>query len=242
MAGLAPLAPGEVRVVLAGAPAAGELEMVARKVEGHLSADERARATRFRRREDAWCHVAGRGLLRRLAGGLLGLDPVDVRLVTGEHGKPYLPDQPGLHVNLAHSGGLVAVAVTHLGPVGVDVEEVVPDRATLDIAARFFAPEEEAALAALEAGAQVGAFFETWTRKEAFLKATGLGISRGLASFAVGVGGPASLGRVDGGPPAPRWWLVDLPVPDRWRGALAVEREAGTEVPPHLQVLPWHPD
>lgn len=224
-------------MVLAGGGGAGTLREAATRLGPLLSPEEQARADRFRREVDAWCHVTGRGLLRYLVGSLEGVDPTLLRIGTGSHGKPTLPDHPGLDVNVAHSGGLVAVAVTRMGAVGVDVERMEEDRATPDIAARFFAPEETAALAGLPPGARGVAFFETWTRKEAFLKATGLGITRGLASFAVTVGEPAGLRRVDRGPPSERWWMADLEVPEGYRGAVALEREAPAL--PLLRVVRW---
>jgi 4'-phosphopantetheinyl transferase len=237
-ASISPLAPGELRVVLAGGPE-GALREAATRVDSLLLPEERARAARFRREVDAWCHVAGRGLLRHLVGVLAGVDSQRLRIGSGPHGKPTLPDHPALHVNIAHSGGLVAVAVTRLGPVGVDVERVEEDRATPEIARRFFAPEEEALLGGIPPGTWTTAFFETWTRKEAFLKATGLGISRGLGSFAVTVGEPARLRRVDGGPPPERWWMADVAVPEGYRGAVAVERTEPAPGPPVLRVVRW---
>ncbi len=220
----APLEPREVRVVLAGGPGVGALQAVAEGLEPLLTHGEKARAARFLRLEDAWCNVVGRGLFRSLAGSLAGVDPAGVRVEAGPHGKPFLPDHPHLHMNVAHSGGLVVLTATTLGPVGVDIERLAPDRATGEIARRFFAPEEWQELERLPGEARAHAFFETWTRKEAFLKATGLGIARGLDSFAVAVGAPAALRRVDHGPPPPHWWMADLEVPHGWKGALALER------------------
>src|SRR5690606_38644752 len=144
----------------------------------------------------------------------------------------FLPAHPDLHFNLSHSGSIMALAVTRAGPVGVDVERIDASRSMEELVARNFAPGEQAAFLALPEGERTDAFFEIWTRKEAFLKVTGEGLFRGLDSFEVTVASAAALRVVDGRPPGARWWMRDVPVPGGYRGAVVVEGR-----PSHLHVL-----
>jgi 4'-phosphopantetheinyl transferase len=168
-------------------------------LEGLLSPEEISRAGRFafdlhRRR-----YVAAHGLLRVVLADHLGTTPEKVALESESGGKPRLRGG-GPCFNLSHAGpvGLVAVSADH--EVGIDVEEI-RDIAGLDeLAGTCFSPAERAALAAVPAPDRLRAFFTGWTRKEAFLKATGEGFSRPLSSFDVTLapGEPARLLRVEG--------------------------------------------
>lgn len=216
---LNPLEHGELRVylaVLAGEPPDPSDPPL-------LDPGERARAARLVRPADGFRFVQAHARMRRILGGLLDRPPVSLEFALGERGKPMLPAHPQLHFNLSHSGSLMALAVTGAGPVGVDVERIDTTHRLDDLVDRYFAPAEAAAFRALEEGARPHAFFDIWTRKEAFIKVTGEGLSRGLASFEVRVAGPAGLERVDGAPPGERWWMRDVAVPGGYRGAVAVE-------------------
>lgn len=155
-----------------------------------LSADEQARAQRFHREQHRQRFVLAHGALRRILGGYLGARPHSLAFVAGEHGKPALSlDEIGgaeVQFNLSHSGDLALVAVTQSSPVGVDVERWKTDMEHLAVAERFFSPAERAALQALGSHEHViHGFFAAWTRKEAYLKATGMGIAHGLHHFDV---------------------------------------------------------
>jgi 4'-phosphopantetheinyl transferase len=192
-----------------------------------LSQDERARAGRFAFLRDRRRFVAGRAFLRAVLGRYLGQPPAAVRLRHGAHGKPALADQTvDLHFNLAHSDDLAVCAVTMANEVGIDIERLrtLPDAG--DVAGLFFAPGESAALASLPLAQRTRAFFETWTRKEAFLKALGSGLARPLDSFEVkvGPGQPARLLRTAGDPDeATRFSLSALDLAPDYVAALAVE-------------------
>ena len=111
------------------------------------------------------------------------VEPRHLRFVAGEHGKPMLAAdfaRLALHFNLAHTRGLVAMAVSRAAMLGVDVENVAARTAPLPIANRFFTAREAAELAALPLGEQSARFYALWTLKESWLKATGLGIGAGL--------------------------------------------------------------
>lgn len=192
-----------------------------------LSAEEIARANRFRFEKDHNHFIVGRGLLRRLLGNYLNHDPARLTFSYNRYGKPLLENlAPELHFNLSHSHGYALLAFALRAEVGVDIEKLRPDFATREIAERFFAPDEVAVLASLKPNQQANAFFKCWTRKEAFIKAHGMGLSFGLDKFSVSFAPDASpaLLRSDPEPNASQQWsLFDLPVPENYLGALAIK-------------------
>ena len=123
--------------------------------------------------------AAAYALLREKLGGYLGVPPESVEFSKDGRGKPSLPRWPDVHISVSHTEGLAAVAFAR-APVGVDVERVRPLRLP-HIAGRFFTPEENAWLRASEDRERD--FFVLWMRKEAWLKATGTGLS-GLSGAA----------------------------------------------------------
>lgn len=162
-----------------------DLSAVAR-LERELSAEERSRRARLYRVEDRNAYTIARGILRTILASYVALAPSEVLLVYGPHGKPRLADgNTWLQFNLSHSHGLLLIGLTHDRPIGIDVERVREDLAFGEIARRFFAVEEQIGLAACSGVQQAQAFFQYWTCKEAFLKASGIGLSRPLDSFAV---------------------------------------------------------
>jgi 4'-phosphopantetheinyl transferase len=195
-----------------------------------LSADERERGRRFRFERDRRRFVTARGLLRRLLGRYLGLEPSRLRFGYGPRGKPFLAGEDELRFNVSHSGGLALLAFAWDRELGVDVEEERPVEEAEAIARRYFSSWEERELRLLTEVERQAAFFRCWTRKEAFIKATGDGLSRSLDAFDVTLapGEPARLLRVEGEPEAAfRFWLEDVSPAPGFAGALAVEgREA----------------
>lgn len=201
---------------------------------GTLSGEERARAERLRVQTAADRFVAGRGLLRELLAAYLNVPARDVSICIGSDGKPLLsaaahPRAP--RFNVAHSAGLALYAIARDRTVGVDVEAIAPQRDMAGVTARRFSGAERAALARIEPEARIGAFFATWTRKEAFLKAVGTGLRTPLSSFEVSVerDAPARVIRVDGDD-AGRWSLAHLEPAEGFVGAVAVEAPAGEVV------------
>lgn len=162
-------------------------ELAQQSLAALLSAEERSRARTFRFERDRQRWIARRGLLRRLLGRYLGVDPAELRFVYGPRGKPALAAPAVLAFNLSHSGGLALYAVSAASSIrlGVDVELIRSDLAHLPLAKRYFSPAEQAALQALPKSQQLAAFFRCWTRKEAFVKALGEGLSVPLDSFDV---------------------------------------------------------
>ncbi|NUN53352.1 MAG: 4'-phosphopantetheinyl transferase superfamily protein, partial [Planctomycetaceae bacterium] len=161
--------------------------------------------------------------------------PEGLRILEDDLGKPRLGGECGQgrwRFNVSHSGGLWACAVALNREVGLDLEEIRPGRAVESIMNRYFSPAEAAALAALPGGEREAAFHRVWTRKEAWLKARGLGISIPLDSFEVSHGpGEARLlaTRPDPGE-AGRWTLRDLDLGPGYAAALCLEGTGPAEV------------
>ncbi|MBM3834303.1 MAG: 4'-phosphopantetheinyl transferase superfamily protein [Verrucomicrobia bacterium] len=160
-----------------------------------LSPDERERAARFHFEEDQHRFAVGRGVLRMILGAYLNQPANALAFSYGRRGKPSLSSAPGLQFNLAHSAGLALYAITSHREVGVDVEVIRPLSDLKRIAQRFFSSNETAQLLALPEAEHEEAFFNCWTRKEAYLKATGEGITAPLDQFEVSLipGEPAAL-------------------------------------------------
>ncbi len=125
---------------------------------------------------------------------------------------------------MSHSRGVGLVAVSDNREIGVDVEYIRPDFATEDIARRFFSPHEVSAFNALSKEMRVAAFFRCWTRKEAYIKAIGRGLSQPLDGFDVTLApeAPAQLLRADDDD-ASRWSLSDIDAGSDYAAALVVE-------------------
>ncbi|MDO5758107.1 MAG: 4'-phosphopantetheinyl transferase superfamily protein [Rhodobacterales bacterium] len=190
-----------------------------------LSADEHARAARFVFARDRDRYIAGRARLRNILGQYLGRAPGDIVFHYGPYGRP---EVDGIGFNLAHTGDTALLAVA-TGPVlGVDIE--APRAISMDVAEAHFSKPEIAALKALPREQQIDGFYRCWTRKEAYLKARGTGISTDLASFAVTLG-PAEPPRLltCASGDADVWSLYHLAPAPGLVGALAI-RSAGQAV------------
>lgn len=148
------------------------------RLTAFLVADETARADALKSQAAQRRFRAGRGLLRDILAGYLGLDPRDVPLATGAHGKPGLSGAGAeLRFNLAHSGDRLLLAIATGREVGVDIEQIGSDRPLEAMARLVFSPGEQAELAGLSPSAREQAFCRGWVRKEACLKGCGRGFS-----------------------------------------------------------------
>jgi 4'-phosphopantetheinyl transferase len=184
-----------------------------------LAPEEHERAARFHFPIHRRHFIACRGMLREILAGYLEMVPAAVRFSYNAYGKPAVLDS-GLRFNLSHSGGWALFAVTEGREVGIDIERIEARVAQEQIPERFFSSCEVAQLRALPLEQQTDAFFRCWTRKEAYIKARGLGLSLPLDSFDVSLapGEPAALLRGAG-----NYSLQELPAPEGFAAAVAAE-------------------
>jgi 4'-phosphopantetheinyl transferase len=197
-----------------------------------LSEDERLRAERFRTGPLRNRYVAGRGTLRILLARYLRAAPGSFTLSYQAHGKPELGppwNGEGLEFNLSHSHELAVYAFVRGGPIGVDVEHLRPMPNAAELLQRFFSPQEVQAWRRIPAERQLRAFFQGWTRKEAWLKAVGSGLSFPLDQFCVTMDGPACVLSIRGSSDeAAQWWLESCEPCDGYVAAVAEQGEVGT--------------
>ena len=195
----------------------------------HLNDEEQARANRFYFDHDREHYIVARGLLRQLLGSYLKRPAHEISFVYGEHGKPELAAEQansGMRFNISHAQGVALLAFARHREVGVDIEQVRPLDDGEQIAERFFSKQEVAVFTAVPAAQKPQAFFNCWTRKEAFIKVIGEGLSCPLDSFDVTLkpGEPAELLQVKGSQEAAaRWKLENLEPATGYAGAIIAE-------------------
>lgn len=191
-----------------------------------LDEDERMRASRFHFEKHRRRFVLARGFLRVLLARYLETKPEEVSFSYGPYGKPALGGTPArLRFNASHSHELALYAFVQDHEIGVDVEYIKKDLKTEEIALHFFSAAEIESLASLPDAEKAVAFFRCWTRKEAYIKAIGSGLSHPLNEFDVTLAAhePAALLRDHRDPDAAaRWSMLNLELDD-YAGALAVE-------------------
>ena len=196
---------------------------------GHLlSADERERAHRFLFERDRPNFISSRAFLRLLTGRYLHMEPSRLEFGYSSKGKPFVVGarDVDLRFNLSHSHGMALYAFTCGREVGIDLEHISETIETDDIAGHFFSPTEVGALRALPRELQRWGFFACWTRKEAYIKALGDGLSVPLASFSVSLipGESTVLLDVETDPEESSCWSLTELCPDSsYAAALAVE-------------------
>ncbi|WP_020539096.1 4'-phosphopantetheinyl transferase family protein [Lewinella cohaerens] len=150
------------------------------KLQALLSDDELARADKFHFEKDRTHYIAGRGMLRQILGFYLESAPNVLQFDYTPFGKPFLPSETGpdgLNFNLSHSGKIVLYAITRGQSVGVDIEKKKDNIDIDQIAQRFFSLAEISVLNSVPKDQKYHLFFQYWARKEALLKATGMGVS-----------------------------------------------------------------
>ena len=200
-----------------------------RTFESMLTADELARAERFYFQKHREHFIAGRGLLRNILSRYLDREPGQLRFRYNSYGKPDLIEETGtegLCFNLSHSHGIALYAVTRNREIGIDIEYFRPDVEAEKLAERFFSPREAAVLRSLPEHLRREGFFNCWTRKEAYIKAEGEGMSIPLSAFDVSLtpDEPAALLRSQRSPQeTARWSLQALSPEPGYAAALAVK-------------------
>ena len=192
-----------------------------------LSSDERERAARFHFERDRQQYCATRAVLRILLGAYLQTSPHELEFQYSDKGKPALAlrqEGSGLAFNASHSGDFALLGFTRCSHIGVDIEKIRDDFDTASIARLFFSAREQDELSRLPADQQHHAFFRCWTRKEAFIKALGEGLSHPLNQFDVSLGtsGQVSLTTRPEPEEAAHWWLQAVELGPGYEAAFAI--------------------
>lgn len=183
------LSPGDVHLWLA--PLAQPLDR-GRDLLAHLPPDEVARADQFRFERDRTEFIVAHAALRMILGCYLSQPPDRIALDHNPYGKPLLARACGLEFNLSHARGVALVALALNRRIGVDVEFIRDDLALDNLADTFFSPAERRALARLSGADRIHGFYRCWCRKEAYLKARGIGLNLPLDSFDILSNEPSS--------------------------------------------------
>jgi 4'-phosphopantetheinyl transferase len=207
-----------------------------------LSPDETRRADRFHFERDRRRFTMARAAMRQILCKYANVAPQELVFSYGANGKPELAGElktAGLRFNLSHSSEVAVLAVAQGLTVGIDIEHINKEFATEEIAERFFSESEVKTLRSLPPTERTEAFFACWTRKEAYIKALGEGLSVPLDSFAVALrpGEPAALLHVRVDPAeVSRWSLYDIEVAKEYKSALAIEGRSH-----QLRGVEWEP-
>ena len=203
-----------------------QLSYQVQQLEETLSLEERSRADRFRLENDRNRFIVGHGILRRILGRYLGIEPHLLKFFRGAHGKPYLQNDSSsrlIHFNISHSGAIGLFVFTRNREIGVDVEKVRPIADLDRIVRSFFSERENTAFHMLPESQKTKAFYMCWVRKEAFIKAIGMGLYLPLDTFEVSVApdDPARLLSISG-EAAFRWTIYDIKPASGYVSAIAV--------------------
>ena len=200
-----------------------------RQYEQILSTDELDRAARFRFNRDHRRFTAARLFLRSTLAAYLHLPPREVRFGYRVHGKPFLDEacnRDNLTFNLSHSHELAVMAVAREREIGIDIEYRRPGSGSDTLAERFFSDDEVREIRSLPAEFQERAFFACWTRKEAYIKARGEGLSIPLDQFVVSTcpgQQTALLSTAHDQSALLHWTVCELEIEDGYEAALAFE-------------------
>lgn len=190
-----------------------------------LSPEEHERAARYRMEKPRRDFILTRGTLRSLAAAYLGITPLDLLFRYSKYGKPILDSPRDLNFNVSHTDGLALLAFVRTHEIGIDIEKIIPKPDVRKLSERFFSIHERHSLEKLSGDELHAAFFRCWTRKEAYVKARGEGLSRPLHQFDVSVAADESrvlLATRPDASEASRWTLTDLSTRPGYAAALAV--------------------
>jgi 4'-phosphopantetheinyl transferase len=202
-------------------------EISLEQLVNNLSADEQTRAARFIHAQDRSHFIAARAILRDILSRYCKIVPNEIKFNYSAKGKPLLTleaNQPKLFFNLSHSHDLALYAVTNLDRIGVDIEYTRRNIDALEIAERFFSKNEIESLHSLSASEQLIGFYKIWTRKEAYVKAIGEGISHSLDQFSVSISSGKSAVMFDASEPRlnHNWFIYDIPIMGDYEAAIAM--------------------
>lgn len=175
--------------------ACGELHIWSVRINDHndrlekywqlLNEQEIQKARAFKFIKDRRCFIIARGALRSLLGSYLHISPGGIEFKYGPYGKPCIQDTRMINFNISHSRNMILLGFVKKATIGIDIEYTKREVDVKKIAKHFFSKEEISSLAAIDEPYQLGAFYNCWTRKEAFIKALGSGLSFPLDQFVV---------------------------------------------------------
>jgi 4'-phosphopantetheinyl transferase len=217
-------APGEVHIWTA---VEGSHGILAPELEKTLSPDERSSAGSFLLTRHRTAYIFAHAVLRDVLSLYVERAPEEILFIRDSFGKPFLGGDGAkipLLFNLSHSGSMVLVAVAAGRQIGADLEQIRPLHFAC-IAEANFTPEERSFISGHAPERQERAFFQCWTRKEAYIKAVGKGLSIPLNTFdtCIAAGQPGrQLPRTAEAPDVTSWFLADLDLPAGYTGAVAV--------------------
>lgn len=191
-----------------------------------LTNDERIKAERFHFEKHRRRHIVGRAALRTLLGQYLDRSPQLIEFSYNSHGKPRLArSDSGIRFNLSHTEEIMLVAFALDSEVGIDIESLMRDVDCMDVGQRWFSGLEGQALRALPEDARRDAFFRIWSRKEAYIKARGDGISHPLHRFSVSMDKhePRLIEHQDDTSEKSRWRFIDIDVGEKYQATVVVK-------------------
>lgn len=210
-----------------------------------LSAEERDRMQRFHAAHHRHAYLIGHALVRAALARELDCDPVELRFESNAYGKPsvVLPSSHAkLEFNLSHTEGMSVVAVSRHSRVGCDVESLNRSGLDVEIARRFFTPEESQEIVAHPPGRQIGRLLSYWTLKEAYIKAEGQGLSMGLDSFYFSLQenqSPRLMLKSGAQQPSAMWQFKQIILSGHYLISLAIEPINGEEITIETQEANW---
>ncbi len=191
-----------------------------------LSKEEIKKANKFHFEKDRNSYIFSHANLRFILAKYLKEQPKEIKFFVNEFGKPFLysSSNDNLMFNLSHSGNFCLIGITLNNEIGIDIEKINPDFSTVEIAEKFFSKKEYESLIQVPKLLRKKSFFNCWTRKEAFIKAVGKGLSISLKSFDVTLDENPKIVRYDKNN-LNNWHLDDIKINDEYCAALVVSGE-----------------
>ncbi|MET0498366.1 MAG: 4'-phosphopantetheinyl transferase superfamily protein [Steroidobacteraceae bacterium] len=212
-------------------------ERLHQSYRGLMNAAERKQEVRFHFENDRRRYLLTRALVRTVLSRYAGVAPGDWTFATNEYGRPEISNVEALGAelsfNISHTRSLIVLGVTRGRALGVDVENIATRSAPIDVADRYFASDEVAALAAAGADQQHYRFFEYWTFKESYIKARGMGLSIPLDKFSFSYPSDTSVSlalQPELADDAKRWHLWQFQPSPEYLVAVCAER-SGANLP-----------
>lgn len=191
-----------------------------------LNHEEKERAARYVRDEDRLHFIAARSILRDILSRYCDCDPINIEFEYNTKGKPFLSKEQShlnIHFNLSHSNDLALYAISKMENVGIDIEYTKRNIHPLEIAERFFSKDEILLLSHLPIAEQLNGFYKIWTRKEAYVKAIGEGITHPLDQFSVDLLNHKSKIKFDSASGTMSdWYIYDILLHHHYTAALAL--------------------